>query len=603
MDAHDKLTMLRNKLHGVIIAILVCLAASTVSAGTVDDAQRMLSRLGYNPGPIDGAYGGQTRSALENFYSDNGSVFDGQLDQNEISDLSQAITEAGISMTPQSGVEIENAYMEEDILYLIQMPLPSAIDGRYWWAWTPFFADFNNDGILDIFLTGVKPGEAHKDENGNYTGTTTGDICGPEKNGCPGPNAVPSMFIGTGDDTYNLRDDLIIDNRDDPGQSLARQNLVADYNGDGILDMYVADTGNGSHDGYRDSYYLSQPNGTWLESSNTHLSQPGFVTFDHGAATGDIDGDGDMDVIINDPADGGKMQCLFNDGSGYLTQEVCGRIHAFTMELVDWDGDGDLDILHFSGQHPWPGNWEKGISYNDGTGNFSYRSVELTQVHPGSNERPWVSVGDITAWDLDGDGDQDLVNSINQHLYAGVAIEIVENLGDGQTDTQLYEILLPPVGFVSQCEGSGCGNFWNRFVEQMLFADLDDDGDIDIMLVNKGTDHMPDEQGVSTNLPNGSWMRNDGKMNFTFMYGPQGSRIQFIESSDILIANNEVQVRTPTRHNPLRQAIPGDGARASVSALCENATVDGEWDMENEYWVYHAQHRGMDLEFCLNWLQ
>ena len=592
--------MLRKKLRRLAITVFAYSAASAVSAGTVDDAQRMLNHLGYNPGPIDGAYGSQTRSALESFYSDNGSVFDGQLDSNELADLSQAITDAGIRSTPLSGVEIENAFAAEAMLYLITLPLPNAIEGRYWWAWTPFFADFNNDGILDIFLTGVKPGTTPED---GYIGATTGDICGPEKNGCPGPNAAPSLFIGTGDGTYNLRDDLIIDNRDNPGQSLARQNLVADYNGDGTLDMYVADHGNGSHDGYRDSYYLSQPNGTWIESSDTHLSHPGFVTFDHGAATGDIDGDGDMDVIINDPDDGGKMQCLFNDGTGYLNQRVCGRIHAFTMELADWDGDGDLDILHYSGQHPWEGNWRKGISYNDGTGNFTYLSVELTQVHQGSNERPWVGVGDITAWDLDGDGDQDLVNSIVQHLYAGVAIEIVENLGDGQTDTQLYEILLPPVGFVSQCEGSGCGNFWNKFVEQMLFADLDDDGDIDIMLVNKGTDHLPDEQGVSTNLTNGSWMRNDGNMNFTFIYGPQGSSIQLIESSDILIADNEVQVRTPTRLNPLRQATPGDGASASVSALCENATVDDEWDMENEYWVYHAQQRGINLEFCLTWLQ
>ena len=47
-----------------------------------------------------------------------------------------------------------------------------------------------------------------------------------------------------------------------PGQSLARQNLVADFNGDGKLDVFVADTGLGQHDGFKDSYFLSQPDGT-----------------------------------------------------------------------------------------------------------------------------------------------------------------------------------------------------------------------------------------------------------------------------------------------------------------------------------------------------
>ena len=38
--------------------------------------------------------------------------------------------------------------------------------------------------------------------------------------------------------------------------------------------------------GVRDSYFLSQPNGTWVESSETHLSHSNFVVFNHGSATG-----------------------------------------------------------------------------------------------------------------------------------------------------------------------------------------------------------------------------------------------------------------------------------------------------------------------------
>lgn len=66
--------------------------STTLLAGTVDDAQRMLNQLGYNAGAVDGAYGRKTKSALEKFYSSIGSEYDGILDANEIADLKSEIT-------------------------------------------------------------------------------------------------------------------------------------------------------------------------------------------------------------------------------------------------------------------------------------------------------------------------------------------------------------------------------------------------------------------------------------------------------------------------------------------------------------------------------
>ena len=58
-----------------ILAILpfVVVLTSQVLANSVVQSQRMLNQLGYNAGPVDGAYGGKTRGALEKFYADNGS--------------------------------------------------------------------------------------------------------------------------------------------------------------------------------------------------------------------------------------------------------------------------------------------------------------------------------------------------------------------------------------------------------------------------------------------------------------------------------------------------------------------------------------------------
>ena len=75
----------------IYVALIFGMSTSFVLAGTVDNAQSMLTRLGYDAGGVDGAYGKKTRGALEAFYADNGGSFDGKLDANEITDLQAAI--------------------------------------------------------------------------------------------------------------------------------------------------------------------------------------------------------------------------------------------------------------------------------------------------------------------------------------------------------------------------------------------------------------------------------------------------------------------------------------------------------------------------------
>jgi len=68
------------------ISLLIC-AGFPAIANDVQKAQRLLTELGFNPGPIDGAFGNKTELALINFYVSNGRVYDGYLDDNEIIDL------------------------------------------------------------------------------------------------------------------------------------------------------------------------------------------------------------------------------------------------------------------------------------------------------------------------------------------------------------------------------------------------------------------------------------------------------------------------------------------------------------------------------------
>jgi hypothetical protein len=95
-------------------------------------------------------------------------------------------------------------------------------------------------------------------------------------------------------------------------------------------------------------------------------------------AIGDVDNDGDLDILF-----AGEMRIaphsyqgglFINDGLGNFTQRDCPVTPGWRacIDFGDIDGDGDLDII-FSG-HKNPGIFEpnaRGIALNDGQGNFT----------------------------------------------------------------------------------------------------------------------------------------------------------------------------------------------------------------------------------------
>ena len=159
----------------VFTALIFLLCASQAMSNDVVKTQKMLNQLGYNAGPVDGAYGGKTKRALEAFYAKSGGSFDGKLDANEVADLTAAMSRAGIDSTIQSGAEIES---NGSLIYILKQP--SIIESRYWWTYASTVADFNGDGIMDAWITGTQnPPEEWKD----YQSVTTGDACGKAKAG------------------------------------------------------------------------------------------------------------------------------------------------------------------------------------------------------------------------------------------------------------------------------------------------------------------------------------------------------------------------------------------------------------------------------------
>ena len=449
-------------------------------------AQFILNQIGFSVGKVDGLLGPKTENAIRKFYKsfDLIDTDTGKLDESDLYNLIKIGEKFGASIAPYSGVVQENSNSE----YLYPPQSPGVTADRYWFGhfWANY--DFNNDGLVDFVYTGTM-----KPENVDVTGEDTAGLCG--GNDCTGTMPGPTLYLQNANGSFDDRSDLFIDKRNPAGHSLARQNIVADFNNDNVLDLFIADHAIGHHRGIRDSYFLSQSNGTWLESSSTHLSDPEYVIFDHGAAVGDIDSDGDIDIVLTELAN--RITCWMNDGKGYLSKRKCGDINAFAIELGDMDGDGDLDLVHAG--HEYGGSSPTGIAINNGSGKFK-RKIKLPAI------KNWGTVPELSLWDLDADGDLDIALSRAGKLYVGTGMQILENLGGQKYDSIFYPIIEAPDTYVPVHEG----NEWNNFIEHIRFHDINGDGLTDIGLIGGGSDELKNAHKIR-----GAYLENNGEMKFT----------------------------------------------------------------------------------------
>ncbi|MEC7240029.1 MAG: CRTAC1 family protein [Myxococcota bacterium] len=184
-----------------------------------------------------------------------------------------------------------------------------------------------------------------------------------------------------------------------------------DANGDDLLDMVFT---NGTN--HRDGLYINQGDGRFVD----HAETAGFPAEPQhgGVVSGDIDNDGDEDLIMtiecsngtlapegDGLADGG-FHIFRNDGTGNFTLETTEPIIQATIEtcpisvdLFDVDNDGDLDLLTANGldlDQIFPWVFRKDVIeaadyvlFNNGDGIFTYASEipSPIQQDPDSDKR------------------------------------------------------------------------------------------------------------------------------------------------------------------------------------------------------------------------
>jgi hypothetical protein len=181
---------------------------------------------------------------------------------------------------------------------------------------------------------------------------------------------------------------------------------VGDINGNGRLDLVY---------GTRFDIRIFANNGSGGFTAHPTipiLAQPGPQAYNRGVVLGDIDGDGDLDLVVARDALNPDLRIAqevwVNDGTGafsrHPTTPTFGAGESWDIALADLDGDGDLDAVVANA-----GGEAQTVWLNDGAGNFTLHPLQLYGVGGGESRA-------LTLVDLDGDGDPDLVvaNGNNQ---------------------------------------------------------------------------------------------------------------------------------------------------------------------------------------------
>jgi len=263
-------------------------------------------------------------------------------------------------------------------------------------------------------------------------------------------------------------------------EEFTNQLTIGDLDNDGDLDIIFVNGGRFSSPGdpERQRIYINDGHGVFADES----VRVGFVGRCRGAELGDIDNDGDLDIIFAQDFNA-QPQLYLNTGTGFFVNVTATQLPQMTLsssraQFGDIDNDGDLDIYITSGTTSRFTCGQYRVWVNDGDGFYTDETASRLPIGNVCNNM------DCIFGDIDNDFDLDIktasTGNNNSRLY--------RNDGNG---VFTLDSTVPA--------DSSCYSY--------DFGDIDGDGDLDLLGVNGGS-------GATELL-----LKNDGNGNFTNVSG------------------------------------------------------------------------------------
>ncbi len=315
-----------------------------------------------------------------------------------------------------------------------------------------FFADYNNDGFLDLFVV----------------------------NGQDGKAANPFLYRNNGDGTFFQ----VLSGPPVDVSSQAPSACWGDYDNDGNIDLFVTATG---------PHFLYHNNGDGTFARILHDPTVTNSAISYGCLWGDYDNDGFLDLFVTtiDPAALSHCYLFRNKGDGTFTKETNSILVADSASSIgcawgDYDDDGKPDLFVCGGRGPNAAPAPNRLYHNEGHGVF-------TRVTTGRVVTDADYSGSCAWGDYDNDGYLDLfvVNG-----FGGLNF-LYHNRRDGTFERITNSIVTTDVG-----------NNWFG----CAWGDYDNDGFLDLLVTDEGYNdasvvnalYHNNGDGTFTKITNGS---------------------------------------------------------------------------------------------------
>ncbi|MBC7778338.1 MAG: VCBS repeat-containing protein, partial [Phycisphaerae bacterium] len=333
----------------------------------------------------------------------------------------------------------------------------------------------------------------------------------------------------------------------------------ADVNGDGLEDFFIGNAFDSPG-----ALYFQTAGGTFRASRDTIFENDKRYE-DQGAIFFDADGDKDLDFfVLSGGADASmdiawQSRLYLNDGKGNFknAENALPALKDVGLRVAghDYDGDGDLDL--FIGGRLVPKNWPltpRSVVLQNNGGKFA----DVTSQVAGAFERCGM-VTDLSWVDLNGDGQKELV-VVGEWMPVSVF-----QLKNGKLEDATEQL-----GFAKT------NGLWNR----LALADLDKDGDLDIVTGNLG---LNTRFAASTDAPFRCYAKdfdNNGTLDPIVAY-TEGGKIYPLLQKEVLVKQMPILKK--------KFLYSKDYAKATISDLWPQKDLDAAlnlvcYQMETCWW-------------------